>query len=264
MKISDAKKEIEIELTETSHNNAMILAVFTMKVNRPFQATAKFDVNDIKTQQGKTGVNFSCYSDIAKALKSGKKDVLVILPDDAIQWIRTESERHIANLKAEAQNLRAKVWYWGNDNEYYQLWISPDISMDFRPDLEEMKETLEKNQMKIWDELVANSKPATPQKWMRNPETMHEIPAEIVERMAQKIINERNAKERARKDEYAAKEAVAFQKARETGEKVQIRRWTVPCSNGEADGGEEECSTDVVVEYALPDGTKTTEQHHTW
>jgi hypothetical protein len=259
MKISDAKKDIEIELIGTSHNNAMILAVFTMKVSRPFQATAKFDVNAIKTQQGKTGVNFSGYSEIAKALKSGKKDVLVTLPDDAIQWIRTESGNHIANLKAEAQNQKAKVWYWDNDNEYYRLWISPDISMDFRDDLQEMKELLEKNQMRIWDALVANSKPATPQKWMRNPETMHEIPSEIIEKMAHDITDEQNAKTRAREDEYAAKESAAFQKARETGEKAQIRRWTVPCEDRE-----EECSTDVVVEYATPDGTKETTQHHTW
>ncbi len=258
MKISDAKKDIEIELTGTSHNNAMILAEFTMTVSRPFQAAARFNVYAITTERGKTGVKFSEFSPIAKALNT-KQNVLITLPDDAIQYIRTESENHISNLKAEAAAKVPVVWYWDNDNENYSLWMTSDISMDFRDDLEEMKETLEKNQMRIWDELVANSKPATPQKWMRNPETMHEIPATIVTEMFQKIQDEKVAAKQARKDEYVVKEAAAFQIARETGEKAIIRKWTVPCEDED-----EECDTDIVVEYAMPDGTKTTEQHHTW
>jgi predicted 3-demethylubiquinone-9 3-methyltransferase (glyoxalase superfamily) len=263
MKISDAKKDIEIELTGTSHNNAMILAEFTMTLSRPIQAASRFNVYAITTEQGKTGVKFSEYSPIAKALKA-KQNVLITLPDDAIQFIRTESENHIANLKAEAAAKKATVWYWNNDNEYYALHITPDISMDFREDLEATQETLEKNQMRIWDELVANSKPATKQSWMHDRTTWMEVPAEIVEKLAQEITEKKNAVITARKEEYTAKETAAFEKARETGEKTPIRRWTVPCSDSTADGGEEECSTDIVVEYAMPDGTKKTEQHHTW
>jgi hypothetical protein len=259
MIISDAKKEIEIELTGTSHNNAMILAVFTMKVSRPFQATAKFDVYDINTEQGKTGVKFSCYSDIAKTLKSGKKDVLVTLPDDAIQWIRNKSERHIECLKVDAASKTPAVWYWNNDNEYYALHIFPDISMDFREDLRVIQTIMEKNQMLIWDALVANSRPAEKQSWIHDNTTWMEVPAEIVEQLAQDIVDAKNIKTQARKAEYEAKEADAFQKAREAGEKVIIRKWTVPCEDEE-----EECSTDIVVEYAMPDGSKKTEQHHTW
>ena len=88
--------------------------------------------------------------------------------------------------------------------------------------------------------------------------------AKIVEKMDSEITEEGEAKISARKAECEALETAAFQKARETGEKAQIRRWTVPCSDSASDGGEEECSTDIVVEYAMPDGTKKTEQHHTW
>lgn len=259
MKISTERREIEIELTGTSHNNAMILAVFTMKVSRPFQASAKFDVCDINTEQGKSGVKFSCYRNIAKMLNSGKKDVLVTLPDDAIQWIRNESEKHIENLKAEAAAKKATIWNWNNDNEYYALHIFPDISMDFRDDLREIQNTLQKNQMRIWDALVANSRPAEKQSWMHDNTTWMEVPAEIVEQLAQDIVDAKNTKTQARKAEYEAKEADAFQKAREAGEKVIIRKWAVPCEDEE-----EECSTDIVVEYAMPDGSKKTEQHHTW
>lgn len=259
MKISDAKKEIEIELTGTSHNNAMILAVFTMNISRPFQASARFDVHDIVTEKGHTGIRFSQYTEIGKAFHAKNQSVLITLPEDAIQWIRTESENHIARLKEEADAKKATVWHWNNDNEYYALHIFPDISMDFRDDLRKIQNTLQKNQMMIWDALVANSRPAEKQSWMHDNTTWMEVPAEIVEQLAQDIVDAKNTKTQARKAEYVAKEADAFQKAREAGEKVIIRKWTVPCEDEE-----EECSTDIVVEYAMPDGSKKIEQHHTW
>jgi hypothetical protein len=47
--------------------------------------------------------------------------------------------------------------------------------------------------------------------------------------------------------------------AQRTGKPAEIRRWTEACSDPK-----EECSTDLVVEYALPDGSVKVKRSHTW
>ena len=46
--------------------------------------------------------------------------------------------------------------------------------------------------------------------------------------------------------------------AARTGQRVEVRRWTEPCADPRL-----ECSLDVVIEWALPDGTTRIERHHT-
>ncbi len=253
MKISDAKKEMEIELTGTSHNNGITAAVFQMKFARPFQAKAFFDSGDIRTLQGKTGVNFSRYSEIAKALRSGKKDVLVTLPEDALAWVRTESEKCITEHRKAAEAVQVKTWTWTDDG---MPVYSPDgVGKEFRPDLQAIVQKIEKYSSRIWKEMYQVSERVPDERGYRWYRISHEALMSILE----KVDSEQSAKDTARKAEREAKEAAAFQKARETGEKVQIRKWAVPCEDRE-----EECSTDIVAEYALPDGTKKREQYHTW
>jgi predicted house-cleaning noncanonical NTP pyrophosphatase (MazG superfamily) len=50
-----------------------------------------------------------------------------------------------------------------------------------------------------------------------------------------------------------------FDTAKETGEQQEILRYLTDCNDPK-----EECSTDIVVEYAMPDGTKKIERNHTW
>jgi hypothetical protein len=61
-----------------------------------------------------------------------------------------------------------------------------------------------------------------------------------------------------KKDAEAALQA-KFEEAKRTGEKVEIRRWAVDCYDPR-----EECDLDIVIEYAMPDGTLKVERHHTW
>jgi len=70
-----------------------------------------------------------------------------------------------------------------------------------------------------------------------------------------KIEKEKEEKEVARKAELEKK----FEEAKRTGQKVEIRRWTTDCNNPN-----EECDLDVIVEYAMPDGSTKTERYHTW
>lgn len=50
-----------------------------------------------------------------------------------------------------------------------------------------------------------------------------------------------------------------FKQARETGEKVELERWTAEC-----DDPTEDCDIDIVIKYAMPDGATKTERYHTY
>lgn len=50
-----------------------------------------------------------------------------------------------------------------------------------------------------------------------------------------------------------------FKQARETGEKVELERWTAGCDDPSAD-----CDLDIIVKYAMPDGSTKTERYHTY
>lgn len=50
-----------------------------------------------------------------------------------------------------------------------------------------------------------------------------------------------------------------FKQARETGEKVELERWSTECDDPSAD-----CDIDIVIKYAMPDGSTKTERYHTY
>lgn len=79
--------------------------------------------------------------------------------------------------------------------------------------------------------------------------------AELAEKKAQEAEQKKREKERAEKERVEA----IFAKARETGEKQVIEQYSVPCNDPE-----EDCDIDIITVYAMPDGTRKTERHHTW
>ena len=68
----------------------------------------------------------------------------------------------------------------------------------------------------------------------------------------------REAAEAQKAAAYAARQA-KFDEARETGRPVLLQKWSEPCSDPR-----EECSLDIVQQYAMPDGSVKTERNHTW
>jgi membrane-associated HD superfamily phosphohydrolase len=56
-----------------------------------------------------------------------------------------------------------------------------------------------------------------------------------------------------------AEKAEKFQQAKETGEPVEIHRYTADCNDPS-----EECNLDIVTIYAMPDGSTKTVRNHTW
>lgn len=63
----------------------------------------------------------------------------------------------------------------------------------------------------------------------------------------------------AKAAEKAAAIQVIFDTAKATGEKQVLRSYTASCNDPH-----EECSTDAVTVYAMPDGSTKTERQHTW
>lgn len=63
----------------------------------------------------------------------------------------------------------------------------------------------------------------------------------------------------AKKAEAEAKRAAAFELARDLGQPAAIRSWTDSCNDRS-----KECSTDILTEYALPDGSTRTDRVHTY
>jgi hypothetical protein len=53
--------------------------------------------------------------------------------------------------------------------------------------------------------------------------------------------------------------AAKFAEAKQTSKKIFIRSWMADCNDPQ-----EECSTDVVSEWAMPDGTTQISRQHTW
>ena len=75
----------------------------------------------------------------------------------------------------------------------------------------------------------------------------------------QRIKEELKAKEQATRLSEVAKRQAAFDEARRTGKKVAISMQMVGCSDPS-----EQCSADVIYEWAMPDGTIQTTRQHTW
>jgi len=254
MKISDAKKEIEIVLDGMSQGNGVTKAVFRMIVSRPVVADAIFSASDIATEKEKTGIRFRSQSKIADAFKAGKnQSIMITLPTDVLDWIKSENEKFITGKTAEAAAVVVKSWTWTDDG--VPIYFPDGVDLEFRDDLREIQKKIEKYSSRIWRQMYDASERIPDERGYRWYRISHEklIALLIV------VDEEQKAKDETYRVKRTKQEATAFAKARETGEKTQIRKWTVPC-----EGREEECSTDVVIEYAMPDGTKKTEQHHTW
>lgn len=74
-------------------------------------------------------------------------------------------------------------------------------------------------------------------------------------KLAQPKLDAEAAKKAAAETERQAK----FAEARETGKPVFLEKWSEPCSDPR-----EECSLDIVAQYAMPDGGTETRRQHTW
>lgn len=71
------------------------------------------------------------------------------------------------------------------------------------------------------------------------------------------ILNPAIEAEKAQKNKKEEEKKNALQRAKTTGERQIIDRWTEDCPH-------KDCSNDIVTYWAMPDGSTKTERRHTW
>jgi len=255
MQFKDARKEFEIEYSHMIRSNCYNYAVFTLKLKSPVQAEGKFDIGDIKTEKGVTGIKFSKYSDIAKAYKFNG-DVLSSMPSEALEYIRKIHDEKIDELRQAAQK-DPEGWFWAVGGDTHQIYLTPDseTGTDYRDDLKKVEETLEQKLRWLSNPLDAVSKKVDRKTGLYTETGWFEVSHADVMKIYDEIIAEKEAKKVEKED----KEKAIFETAKTTGEKQLIEKYTVECNDPH-----EECDIDIITVYAMPDGTKKTVRNHTW
>jgi len=248
VQFEDAKKKYEIVFEQIRNKGVGSYPVFKMMMEKPVIGEALFEVTDIKTQQGYTGINLSSSSSIAKAFKSRGQDVLIVVAPEALDFVRKTHEEEM-NKVIEETKKDPETWRWWTGCDTGNLYISPntETGWEFRPDLEEIKDTLEKVHKFHAHELFGKE------------EENNLVSHEKVMKIYNEIIDKKEKKQAERKAAKEAKETPIFQKAKETGEPQIIESYPVECNDPR-----EECDTDIVTIYAMPDGTTKRTQNHTW
>jgi hypothetical protein len=255
MQFDDGKKVFEIVYSHMIRSNCYDLAVFTLKMTNPVTVEAKFDIHDIKEEKGITGIKFNKYSEVAKAYKF-KGDVLLKMPDDALNFIHKIHDEKIEELTQAAQKDPER-WFWAVGGDTHQIYLTPDneTGTSYRDDLRKVEDVLEKT-LRWLDNPLNEVSTKVDRKTALYTETgWFEVSHADVMRIYNEIISEKEAK----KSEAQTKEDAIFQKAKETGVKQLLERYSIECSDPH-----EECDIDIVTVYAMPDGTTKRTQTHTW
>jgi hypothetical protein len=247
VQFEDARKKYEIVFDHIQNKGHGSYPQFKMIMEKPVKGEARFEVTDIKTQSGHTGINISQYSEIAKALKSKGKDVLIVVAPEALEFVRKTHDEERNKVIEEAKN-DPETWIWWSGCDTGRMYISPntELGWEFRPDLEKVKAVLEKEHYTAPDIFFTETRTET---------HCVVVPHDVVMAEYNRIIEKKNAKKAAKQ----AEKDTIFQKAKETGEKQIIETYSVECSDPD-----EECDVDIVTVYAMPDGTTKTTQNHTW
>ena len=73
------------------------------------------------------------------------------------------------------------------------------------------------------------------------------------------IIEAKKERKEKVEKEKSEKISMAIKQAKETGKKVEIERMIVDCEDPN-----EECNTDILIRWAMPDGMISTTRSHTW
>lgn len=258
MKYTTEKKDFEIEYSHIAKTNGHSTPAFSLKVTRPFEIETKFLSSrlsyDMRDGEKIEGIRFYDHSELAKKLKS-KKSVLFSLPQDALDYIRNTSEEIIANIEKEAQAQKVKKWYWAIGGDTHQLYVSADIDTEFRPDLKEIEQIIEKNKRSVLDKLSEKSTQSERETGLYAPAGWFEVSNTDLMEIYKSIVAQKEEKKEERNTERKA----IMDKAVQTGEKKELSR-----THDECNDPDESCDIDEIVEYAMPDGTTKVVRHHTW
>lgn len=256
MEYTDGNKKYTIEPTERFDGRGPYDLYFEFKMTDPVELDNRLvTVSKIKTESGRTGLRFDAGDDISIKLSGNKKKpVLITLTDDAIEFMRETNAQKLMEKEENAKATEPKVWYWAVSGDTHKLYFTQDeVDKFYRPDLQAIADMIEKKVNAI--DLEPHSRKSGRSTALYAPDGWYEIDDPIVREIFARLQEEKAAK-LAEKD---AKISAIFAKARETGKPQIISRWSEACNDPH-----ESCDIDNIVEYAMPDGSRKTERHHTW
>lgn len=255
MQFEDTTKKYEIEFRFIRNKKINPVPAFEIKMIKPITASAMFSVDDIESQQGHIGIKVNKYSDIAKKIKS-KKDVLIVVAPEAIEYIKENNIKELMKLKDAAKKDPVR-WFWAITGDTHEFYITPDNETGtiFRKEFEKLQKILQNKINWRNNPLDAVSNPVERDTSRYTMNGWYEIKHTDLMKIYTKITE----MDEAKKVEKQKKEAEIFAKAKKTGEKQILESYSVECNDPE-----ESCDVDIITVYAMPDGTTKRTQKHTW
>lgn len=174
----------------------------------------------------------------AKELIDSKQAILTELKKRkaAIEAEKAEEKLLFENQKASKIKISASY----KDGEYLQGW---QVCGDIGKELENIGVA---QWIEAWGYLI-------------NENFIERVGTEFTIQQAvdfMKPVVEKKEREKQEKEERRQK---AFQQAKETNKSVEIYRFITDC-----DGSVQECSTDIVIGYVMPDGSIKNKRVHTY
>lgn len=179
---------------------------------------------------------------------------------EVIEYMSNTHLNEVKRLENEAKE-DPKKWFFSGFGIGFYIYPEDERQVKFRDDLRKVKELLEinhvNNDAKILKELKENSVRVEVKNFPGRFE--HEISHEKVMEIYNNLVTRIERIEYEEMQKEIRRIDSVFEIAKKTGEKQIIERYTVPCPDHK-----EECNTDIVTVWAMPDGSKTTTQNHTW
>lgn len=163
--------------------------------------------------------------------------------EEAVAWVESEKARYKSKRTKEIEDIKAgklsiHVSYY--DGEYLSGYAITGLAANLLVSLGLAK------WVNGWGYLVSDK-------------AVKVLGTEFTYPEAAQFARPRLEEKEARAAAHEAERAAKFEEARRTGQIVLLQKWTEECSDKN-----EECSLDIITEWALPTGETKIEKSHTW
>jgi len=189
--------------------------------------------------------------------RSGDADLMLSIPEEIDAELRAEFAVLQAGLKKSAEAVEVKKYHWAIGGDSGRVLIFADGldsgEHDYRPDIEQTLEFAEKLSEAELLTVSSDIERDTAGLYLRGG--WHEISAGGLRTLIISRAWSAALREKAEQEKRVEK----FTLARGFGKPVKIESWTADCNDPR-----EQCSTDIVTIYAMPDGTRKQTREHTW
>jgi len=285
MQFKDGKKEGSVEF-DGIKNWSGKRATFRINLIKPVIASGVFDREDLHwdTKTNKAiGIKFNGASDIAKAYNH-KDNICISMPPEIIEFIISKDDEVQDTIRQEKinQDFKFKV----NDTDTYGIYNGIS-EFDIDALVSELKKQYDRFLYLFNDEIakILSRDPELKQiafdsyipypeneNWNEETKRIYRanverkrvsgygiIPNSVIREKINKLLTAEYNKDLKEEQEREDNIKELLKKAKETGEKQLISKWTEDCNDPR-----EECNTDICYYWAMPDGTTTETRNHTW